>query len=231
MKSIQINDEYKIQKKKEKIQKIYEERIGKQKEALDKKKHDLILESQSKIEEKYNKKLKQIESKKKKELENKLRLLEWKKPLKKNMPSKWKISTKMKQKAFAMFQLWCRIARSDMNWYVTLLDTWEVVKYDDSKKCNAWHYYWKKNFPHMAFIEDNCRPISPRMNKLQWEMTWLQWREWLLLAIWDIWLKRLDIISHDLLDKNTVRQFDYYNSKYEQYSTLVEIEKHKRWIK
>ena len=205
--------------------------IRKQKEALDKKKNNLVLESQSKIKEKYNKKLKQIESKKKKELENKLRLLEWKKPLKKNMPSKWKISTKMKQKAFAMFQLWCRIARADINWYVTLLDTWEVVRYDDSKKCNAWHYYWKKNFPHMAFIEDNCRPISPRMNKLQWEMTWLQWREWLLLAIWDIWLKRLDIISHDLLDKNTVRQFDYYNSKYEQYSTLVEIEKHKRWIK
>lgn len=230
MDSINTNNEYKLQKQKEKLKKLYEKNIEKRKLSL-LQKRELELQKYNETSTlRYNKKIQQLENKKKKELDNKLRLLEWKKPLKKNMPSKWKISTKMKQKAFAMFQLWCRIARADKNWYVTLLDTYEVVKYDDSKKCNAWHYYWKKNFPHMAFIEDNCRPISPRMNQLQWELTWLQWREWLLSAIWEVWVKKLDMISQDLIEKNKVRQFEYYNSKYEQYSTLVDIEKHKRWI-
>ncbi len=226
MKSIEVNNEYKQQKLKEK----YEKAIEKRKVSLLQKRELELQKYKEATELRYEKKIQQLESKKKKELENKLRVIEWKKPLKKNMISKSVMSTKMKQKAFAMFQLWCRIARSDNNWNVRLVDTWEVVRYDDRKKCNAWHYYWKKNNPHMAFIEDNCRPISPRMNKLQWEMTWLQRREWLVFVIWEDRVSELDEISKDLVSKNKVRQFDYYNSQYEKYESLVNIEKEKRWI-
>ena len=226
MKSIETNNEYKLQKLKEK----YEKAIEKRKVSLLQKRELELQKYKEATTLRYEKKIQQLENKKKKELENKLRVIEWKKPLKKNMISKSVISTKMKQKAFAMFQLWCRIARSDNNWNVRLVDTWEVVRYDDRKKCNAWHYYWKKNNPHMAFIKDNCRPISPRMNKLQWEMTWLQWREWLVSHIWEDRVSKLDDISKDLISKNTIRQFEYYNSQYEKYESLVNKEKEKRWI-
>lgn len=89
--------------------------------------------------------------------------------------------TKLKHKAYASFQLYCRLLRADKDGLVRLLDTGAVVPYT---KAQAWHYRSKYNHPHLWFEVANCRPISPLGNKMQGDQPWYYRKDALIERIW-----------------------------------------------
>lgn len=222
MESITINDEYKKEKAKQQLIDKHKKYLEKQKDTLLKRQKQQIAKASQKIKLRYSKRIKRIEDSKNKKLNNDLRTLEWKAPLKKNMPSESRISTKVKQKAFVMFQLRCRLSRADSEWMVMLLDRWYKVHY---KTCDAGHYYPKSSYPHIAFEPDNCRPISKFMNKQQWTLVWLQRNEWLVKTIGAKRMDRLKAMSNDKENKNKVMYSSYYAEQLELREKLVIVEK------
>lgn len=70
----------------------------------------------------------------------------------------------VKKEAFAIFQLYIRISKSNNKGFVVLLDNKNTVYYTE---CDAGHFYPKSNYPQLAFTVDNVFPISKYTNKAQ----------------------------------------------------------------
>lgn len=121
---------------------------------------------------------------------------------------------KIKQEAFKQVQKYAKLSRLLEWWMLLQVDTWNIVPL---KKCQWWHIYWKKNFPHMAFKELNIRPISSRCNKAQGDMVawWIE-KTWMTKKQ----IKRLKNLSEDREAKNRVLCWDFYREQYAKYKKL-----------
>lgn len=202
----------KVQKQIEKAQK----KIEKHQLSIEAKRERAIQKSKDDIMSKYEKQQARFLSRANRELEKQIRKAIGRKPLKKKERS-------MKQKALAEFQKYCKLARCNVKTgLLTLVDTGEVVKWND-KKVNAWHYYPKHNYPHLAFDLDNCRPISRMTNKLQGDNVGLRRRPQLALAMGSMNINRLDDRAKGKKAENVIYDNNFYNTMYSQLKELNRV--------
>lgn len=131
----------------------------------------------------------------------------------------------IKKMAFDKFQLYCRLSRCDKNQMLRLIDTWEFVHY---KKAQWWHYFSKFNYPWIAFEIINCRPITQKTNRIQWDQEWLYWKENLIKTIW---IDNFEMLI-ELSNQKTwqIYDYNYYHEKYNHFDKLVIWEKKRLWI-
>lgn len=134
-------------------------------------------------------------------------------------------SKSVREKAFEVFQKCMRLLRADDQWYVLLMDTKQKVL---RTECDGWHYFPKHNYPSIAFDEDNCRPISKRWNKQQWDQEWLLWKDNLIEEIGIRSFERLE--EKKLKDKWIKRDRKYYEQQLEKRSLVLKKEMERRGI-
>lgn len=133
-------------------------------------------------------------------------------------PAKNKKMWKIRLRAYTIYQKWRKLSLCDKYWRLKLADTWEAVHWS---KAVAWHIYSKKNYWHMAFLDDNVWPITHSTNKEQWTSPWI-YRAVNVLD--NDKLSSLKIMSIDYISKNIVRDRNYYEEILSKYSKLLEIE-------
>jgi len=200
-------EKYKKYKSDKKVQK----EIEKHQLSIEAKRTRALQKCKDDIMSKYEKQQARFNSRANRQLEKKIRQVIWRKPLKKKEPS-------MKQKAFREFQLLMRLVNADDDGHVTLVDTGQRVHYT---KCDAGHYYPKKNYPHLAFEGINCYPISKNTNKLQGDNVGIRWREQLLNRIGQEEMDKLDALANDQKAKSEVLDNNYYRKMYDWFKVGV----------
>ena len=217
MDSLEKYREYKDNKKIQNIISKKKEELEKRKVSLEEKKQENIKLYAEKQSIKYEKLLRKIEKNKLRELDKQVRKVAGKKPLKKKMPSE----AKRKEKAYQQFQKFCKLIRMDKYGYVVLADTWEKVFWN---KCQWWHYYSKRNYPQLAFELDNVHPITWITNRLQWDNTWVRWKDWIIKVIGINRYNDLEDISLDKWAKFECakRDWSFYDAIYTKYKKLNE---------
>lgn len=139
------------------------------------------------------------------------------------LPPKKQTTTKIKGKAYASFQLYCRLLRADKDGMVRLLDTGKLVHYSKSQ----WgHYRSKHNHPNLGFEVMNCRPISPLGNKMQWDQPWYYWRDELINRIWQEMYDHLEMQAkkHDTIIRDRRYREEQYKIRHKK-SEELRIEK------
>jgi hypothetical protein len=132
---------------------------------------------------------------------------------------KKRIPITIKQLALREVCLYSKLARSDRNGYVLQVDTGMVVK---RSECQGGHAWPQHNFPHMAFLLDNIRPISPNGNRQQLD-TIANWIDKTPLPI-----ERKNLLAQNAVDKelkNQLRDNKYYQGMYDMFKALNKIEK------
>lgn len=132
-----------------------------------------------------------------------------------------------KQLAFKYFQLYIRLFYADDNGMVWLMFEQKFVHYT---KCNAWHMWGKQQNWHMAFLFDNCLPISSHTNRRQWEYVWDFWKDSLIEVIWQERYNKLLQIAGDTIAKNQLRDMDYYKWQYVDWKGKCEIIAQEKWF-
>lgn len=218
MTTLETNKKYKEQQKILKQQELLDEKLNKRIEN-EKLKYDKLKTLRvSQVISQYDKKLEKSISKCKRIYKNK-KIDTRKKILWKPVKFRWPTDAKIKQRAFNMFQSYCRISRADSKLKVVLMDTGQKKWY---QWCDGWHFYPKHNYPQLAFEVDNCRPISKRMNKRQWDMIWYEWADRLIQEIWILRYNELEKIANDSLLKNIVRDRNYYQKQLDKFTLLKE---------
>lgn len=86
----------------------------------------------------------------------------------------------IKKKAFHEFQR-AMVELNQSDWKVFVFDKLTWV---DVNKAVWWHIYSKFNYPHLAFDENNCRPITNYTNRIQWTLCWLDIRPEVKRKLW-----------------------------------------------
>ena len=108
---------------------------------------------------KINRRINKIEKKKQREFDVFVRAEKELKPLKVKENKKYRA-----KKAKDEICKYSKLLRTDLNWYVRLMDTGQYVYWN---KAHGGHLYWVKNNPQMQYDIDNIRPISAMGNKAQ----------------------------------------------------------------
>lgn len=210
-----FREKYKSEKKLDKERQKAEERIAKMKERKQKQ-----LEKQiEKQKEKMQRKIKILENKERTKSEKKARAILWKKQTKKTSNVSDSL-TKNKKEAYKWFQLYIRLLRSDEKGYLKLADNGRRVFYTN---CDAGHIYSKHNFPHIAFEEINCYPISKWTNKLQGDSIWSRQRN--IKTPKEI--EELELLSMKKYDRTKFDKYYYKKQaiKYKQFCKNIREEK------
>lgn len=220
MTSLEVNEKYKQEQKIQKTKELLEEKLNKRRKSEQVKYSALKEKRVAQINIQYDKKLEKSLSKLEKKYKFKT-IDTRKKILNQKVKFRWPSDAKIKQKAFNMFQSYCRLKRANHNLRVILMDTGASKWYQG---CDGWHFYPKHNYPHLAFEVDNCRPISKRMNKRQWDMIWYEWSERLIQEIGILRYNELEQIANDPFIKNIVRDRKYYQEKLDKYTLLKQQE-------
>jgi len=128
---------------------------------------------------------------------------------------------KVKAKALSKIQEYCKLKRAviiDGIIKIYVYDTMQFVVLD--KKVNWWHVYSQRNYWNLAFLEDNIRPITSWGNRKQLDTT-AEWR----INLPKLIQRRLESKAMDKLDKNELRDRNFYLWIIEKYSALIEKEK------
>lgn len=210
-------DKFKKYKQEKEVQKIiddHQKKYDKRQLVLEQKRQRELEKQQTLINLQYEKKLIREHQKITVKMEDKVREKIWRKKPKRRKPVK-----KIKWMAYRKFQLYCKLKECDSNWMLVCLDTWKIKHYTE---VDWWHYFGKWTRPHLWFIEDNCRPISKDMNKKQWSLEWLHWKNQLIKKIWQWVFDDLEIASKDKKAKSELRWHNFYLQKFEYYNKKCE---------
>lgn len=219
LQSIEKYKKYLSDKKVQKAIAKAQEKIEKHQLSIERKKTLALQKIKDDINAKYEKQHARFLRKSNEQLEKVIRRSIKLKPLKKKELS-------MKQKAFKEFQLYCRISRANSRWYVTMVDNLKDVHYTE---CQWWHFYPKHNYPHIAFNQLNCRPISRQCNRMQGDNVWERWRDNLVLITGKMPVLGLDELASDKDAKNQIFHNTYYREQYEYYKARNDEEKKRLW--
>jgi len=177
----------------------------------------LVKNATDKIKERYDIKLARALSKAEKQYERRknrqIKVKVYKKEVKLVVPkATWK------SKAFKEVCKFAKLCRADSKWMVTQVDTGKLVH---RSECVGGHIYPKGNFPHMAFLVNNIRPISMRWNKKQLDNI-ANWIDNTPLAEED--KESLKAFSKNEFAKNKLRDSQYYQEMFELYKSKNEKE-------
>ncbi len=218
MKSISIFSKYKddkrIQKEISKRQQTIEKARNRWSEKIQKE----IENSKNNIVARNEKQLARFEKKQRIQAEKKARDILWVKQTKKTIKRTSDSVKYWRSKAYAEFQLYARLARSLSNWIVYIWPS----EFSHYKTTQWWHIYSKHNYPHIAFYLPNCRPISARENKRQWDSI-ADWQDSVLSKEEQ---QSLAEMAYNITPeyKMKFQKKEYYQEQYEKYKKLNKIE-------
>lgn len=229
---LENNKEYRLNKSILLLEKKSAEKLKKRQLYLNKLRATALLKSQSSINNKFNKKIASFVKKTTKESQKKIKNIE--REIKGHKIINYKVKPKgvkyWKKKAIDMFQLWIRLSKADSNWFVTLINGWEIRRYN---WCDAGHLFPKSKWPHLIFYSNNVRPQWKYDNKIQGDSIGWWWyivkdlignNEYkLLLATAENKELKFDTIKRQ-------QNVKYWEDYYIEYKEKVEIEKKRLWI-
>ena len=116
----------------------------------------------------------------------------------------------VKKEAFAIFQLYIRISKSNNRGFVVLLDNKNTVYYTE---CDAGHFFPKSNYPQLAFVVDNVFPISKYTNKAQWDNVGIRRKDSILQQLGEYRYNKLEALATDAAAKAQIRKKEYYREQ------------------
>jgi len=199
-------------------QKMYNKKI-----VIDRKYAKMINLRKNKLEYKKARELERIENKRKKLMDIEIRNFTHKRQ--KKIPID-KTKAKIKREALTAIQRYRKLKQSvySAQWtMIYLMDKLMLVKLD--RNVHWWHVYSQKNYPQLAFVENNIRPIHYITNKIQCDTT-AERKKNLPNDI----QKELEEISLNKKEKRSERDRNFYQWILDYYLPLIEIEEKRLWI-
>jgi len=184
--SIDINNQYKIQKKIEQAQKKREQMIQKRTQQLQLKKEKYLQEISQKAQEKYERSLDRYIKEQNRLLEKFKRKVEWKKPLKK-LEKRTDETKTLKKKLYELVQRYVRLRDSDKYWWWHCISCGKRVRWD---KADWGHYISRANMS-TAFNPYN---IHLQCKGCNWMLWWnlIEFRKNLIKKIGETEILRLE---------------------------------------
>ena len=202
----------------------YNTKIQQKKLVLDRKYAKMMSNRKEKLDTRKEREMSRFESKMKKKMDIELHNLTAKRP--KKMPvDKW--FKKDKQQAFAEFQLYCKLVRAENIGWKIMCFAIDTQRRLGIKKVQWGHIFSKHNYPQLAFYVNNCRPITPMANKLQWDQD-AGWIGKVPLPVREI--EYMKHIKEQWDWKFEVRTKKFYQEKREIYKKFNENEMKRLWV-
>lgn len=192
--AIEINTEYKENKKIQKLKEKHLEKIEKHKVSQEQKMKLAREKKKADISASFDRKMKIWNNKQQKTLDRNMRKTQGKDPLKKNAKKIISVAW-LKKRVFANFQYCFRYDEQDKNWYVIPIDK-PHEKRLWNKWTDAWHFFPKYNFPHMIFNLDNLRPQTKHWNRMQLDGVWTYKNE-IIIRLWKVKFEQLEKLAYN----------------------------------
>lgn len=186
------------------------------------------------LERKFLAKLNKIEKQrlqKNKQEENKQRVKKWLKPKRVAIRKpKEKPITKLKKEAFAQFQKYIRLSKSDKNGICTCISCWKQSR--RNRQMDWWHYI-PASWSITDFDESNVRPQCVLCNRHPAPSNWFRWLSGNIIAYRSMLILKIGEKHVAALEsKRSVKQIQdaqFYQAIIDRYKQLnKELEKTKK---